>query len=185
MLRPRRRRRPTRTTPPSGDLPAAARGGGQRGGRNHAHVGREDGGGSAPPGAPPAHPSREVCYNWSAMDEKTLTTLEFDKILTRLAKHTSFSAGRDLALALRPSTDYHDVLRRQRLTAEARHLHEIKPRAGLGGVHDVRALADKANLGGILEPSELLDVATTLEAGRDLKATLSRLSGPAPTGTAG
>ena len=101
------------------------------------------------------------------MDEKTLTTLEFDKILARLAKHTSFSAGRDLALALRPSADYDEVLRRQRLTAEARHLHEMKPRAGLGGVHDVRALADKANLGGILDPSELLDVATTLEAGRD------------------
>ncbi len=114
------------------------------------------------------------------MDEKTLTTLEFDKILTRLAKHTSFSAGRDLALALRPSTDYDDVVHRQRLTAEARHLHEMKPRAGLGGVHDIRALANKANLGGILEPSELLDVATTLEAGRDLKATVSRLSGPLP-----
>ena len=131
----------------------------------------------------PAHrlpsPPR-VCYNWSAMDEKTLTTLEFDKILARLAKHTSFSAGRDLALALRPSADYDEVLRRQRLTAEARHLREMKPRAGLGGIHDVRTLADKANLGGILDPSELLDVATTLEAGRDLKAVLTRLSGPLP-----
>jgi len=114
------------------------------------------------------------------MDEKTLTTLEFDKILARVAKHTSFPAGRDLALALRPSADYDEVVRRQRITAEARHLHEMKPRTGLGGVHDVRALANKANLGGILEPSELLDIATTLEAGRELKGTLTRLSGPLP-----
>ena len=33
------------------------------------------------------------------MHEKTLTTLEFDKVLARLARHTSFSAGRELALA--------------------------------------------------------------------------------------
>ncbi len=111
------------------------------------------------------------------MDEKTLATLEFEKVLARLAKHTSFSAGRDLAVSLRPSTDYDEVVRRQRLTAEARRLREMQPRSGLGGVHDVRQLANKANLGGILEPSELLDVAGTLAAGRGLKETLVRLGG--------
>jgi DNA mismatch repair protein MutS2 len=112
------------------------------------------------------------------MDEKTLTTLEFDKVLARLARHVSFSAGRELALALRPSTDYDEVLRNQRLTAEARRLREMQPRSGLGGVHDVRQLANKANLGGILEPSELLEVAGTLAAGRALKEAVLRLSGP-------
>ena len=100
------------------------------------------------------------------MEEKTLNTLEFDKVLARLARHTSFSAGRELALSLRPSNDYDEVLRNQRLTAEARRLRETQPRAGLGGVHDVRQLANKANLGGVLEPSELLDVAGTLAAGQ-------------------
>ena len=112
------------------------------------------------------------------MDEKTLNTLEFDKVLTRLARHASFSAGRELALALRPSTDYDEVLRNQRLTAEARRLREMQPRSGLGGVHDVRQLANKANLGGILEPSELLEVAGTLAAGRALKEAVLRLGGP-------
>jgi DNA mismatch repair protein MutS2 len=112
------------------------------------------------------------------MDEKTLTTLEFDKVLARLARHVSFSAGRELALALRPSTDYDEVLRNQRLTAEARRLREMQPRSGLGGVHDVRQLANKANLGGILEPSELLEVASTLAAGRALKEAVLRLGGP-------
>ncbi|MGD0765502.1 MAG: endonuclease MutS2 [Dehalococcoidia bacterium] len=114
------------------------------------------------------------------MNDKTLTTLEFDKVLARLARHTSFSAGRELALALRPSTDYDSVVRNQRLTAEARRLRETKPRTGLGGVHDVRALANKANLGGVLEPSDLLDVASTLTAGRDLKTTITRLADPLP-----
>jgi DNA mismatch repair protein MutS2 len=112
------------------------------------------------------------------MDEKTLTTLEFDKVLARLARHTSFSAGRELALALRPSTNYEEVLRDQRLTAEARRLREMQPRSGLGGVRDVRQLASKANLGGILEPSELLDIAGTLAAGRAVKQAVLRLGGP-------
>ena len=48
---------------------------------------------------------------------KTLATLEFDKILARLARHASFSAGRELALALRPSTNHAEVVRRQRRTS--------------------------------------------------------------------
>jgi DNA mismatch repair protein MutS2 len=112
------------------------------------------------------------------MEEKTLNTLEFNKVLARLARHASFSAGRELALSLRPSNDYDEVLRNQRLTAEARRLRETQPRAGLGGVHDVRQLANKANLGGVLEPSELLDVAGTLAAGRTLKEAVVRAGGP-------
>ena len=112
------------------------------------------------------------------MDEKALTTLEFDKVLARLARHASFSAGRELALALRPSTDYDEVVRNQRLTAEARRLREMQPRSGLGGVYDVRQLANKANLGGILDPSELLEAAGTLAAGRALKEAVLRLGGP-------
>ena len=54
----------------------------------------------------------------------------------------------------------------------------MQPRSGLGGVHDVRQLANKANLGGILESSELLDVAGTLAAGRALKEAVLRLGGP-------
>ncbi len=111
------------------------------------------------------------------MDEKTLTTLEFDKVLARLARHTSFSGGHELALALRPSSDYDEVLRNQRLTAEARRLREMQPRSGLGAVHDIRQLANKANLGGILEPSELLEVAETLSAGRVMKTAVLRIGG--------
>jgi len=106
---------------------------------------------------------------------KTLATLEFDKILARLAGLTSFSAGRELALALRPSTDYAEVVRRQRLTAEARRLLELKPNLSLGSARDVRPHAQKAALAGILEPSELLDVHATLSLAASLRNTVVRL----------
>jgi len=106
---------------------------------------------------------------------KTLSTLEFDKVLGRLARHTAFSAGRALALALRPSPDYAEVVRRQRITAEARRLLEMQPNLTLGGAHDVRPQAQKASLAGVLEPSELLDIQATLSLAVSLRNTIQRL----------
>lgn len=111
------------------------------------------------------------------MDAHALRTLEFPKVLDRLARHTSFSAGRELALELTPSSEYREVVRRQRETAEARRLLQLKPRTGLGGAHDVRPLAEKAARGGVLDANGLLDVASTLECARDLKGSISRLEG--------
>lgn len=114
------------------------------------------------------------------MDDHALRTLEFDKILARLARHTAFSAGRERALALTPSPEYREVVRRQRETAEARRLLQMKPRTGLPGAHDVRPLAAKAARGGVLPPEELLQVASTLECARDLKHSIARLEESLP-----
>jgi DNA mismatch repair protein MutS2 len=109
-------------------------------------------------------------------DEKTLTTLEFDKILARLAGFSAFSAGREAALAVRPLAERSAVAHRQALVAEARRLHRTRPNLGLSGAHDVRSLASKAALSGVLEPQELLDVHSTLVAVRALRGNLTRLA---------
>ena len=114
------------------------------------------------------------------MDAHALRTLEFDKILAKLARCTSFSAGRELALGLTPSTDYGEAVRRQRETAEARRLIQMKPRTGLGGAHDVRPLAEKAERGGLLDPDNLLNIASTLECARELKTSIMRLDAELP-----
>jgi len=106
---------------------------------------------------------------------KTLATLEFDKILARLAALCQTTAGRELALALRPSADYAEVVRRQRLTAEARRLLELKPNLSLGGTRDVRPHAQKGALAGILEPTELLDVHATLSLASSVRNAVIRL----------
>ncbi|MEX2159343.1 MAG: endonuclease MutS2 [Dehalococcoidia bacterium] len=114
------------------------------------------------------------------MDDHTLRVLEFDKVLARLAKLTSFAVGRELALELRPSTARDEVVRRQRQTAEARRLRERQPRAGLGGARDVRTQADKASRGGVLQTQELLDVASTLESAGSLRAMVQRVRDELP-----
>lgn len=115
------------------------------------------------------------------MNAKHWTTLELPKVLARLAKYTSFSAGHERALALAPSPDPDAVARRQRETSEARRLLTSKADFNLGGVHDVRPLAEAASRNGTLLPQELLDVRSTLIAARELRRTLTRLDNPFPS----
>ncbi len=112
----------------------------------------------------------------SSTDEKTLTTLEFDKVLARLAGLTAFSAGRVAALALRPAATRALAAQRQALGAEARRLRAGRPNLGLAGAHDVRPHAHKAALHGVLDPSELLEIHSTLVAVRTLRGNLGRLA---------
>lgn len=108
------------------------------------------------------------------MDEHALRVLEFDKVLARLAQLTSFSAGRDLTLALRPSADYGEVLRRQELLAEAVRLRRMRVQLNLNSASDVRTSAEKAALGGVLDPRDLLAVAATQQTAQRVKAVLVR-----------
>ena len=55
------------------------------------------------------------------MDEKTLATLEFDKVLERLAGFTAFSASGELARHLRPTKNLEQALLRLQRTREARN----------------------------------------------------------------
>ncbi|MCK4450679.1 MAG: endonuclease MutS2, partial [Anaerolineae bacterium] len=114
------------------------------------------------------------------MNSKYLQILELPKILERLVEHTSFSAGRKLALSLQPSSDDDEVARRQGETSEARALLDDRGDVSLGGARDVRPLVDRAEHGAILMPSELLDVHDTLISGRTLRRAITRLRNQFP-----
>jgi len=114
------------------------------------------------------------------MNPKYQQILELPKIWERLAEHTSFSAGRELALSLQPSSDFDEVTRRQGETSEARALLDVKADVSLGGARDVRPLVDRAEHGAVLMPSELLDVHSTLVSGRTLRRAITRLRNQFP-----
>ncbi|MBE9524430.1 MAG: hypothetical protein IMY76_04980, partial [Chloroflexi bacterium] len=73
------------------------------------------------------------------MDEKTLTTLEYPKVLERLASYCAFSASAEMARSLRPTTVLHEAQRRLAQTSDARQLLESRPETTIGGARDVRA----------------------------------------------
>ncbi|MYA20997.1 MAG: endonuclease MutS2 [Chloroflexi bacterium] len=114
------------------------------------------------------------------MDDKALAILEFPAIRERLARATSFSAGRELALALRPVADRERAVRRQRETAEAVRLRTLRVEVGLGGVRDVRAPARAAGRGHVLAPSELLEIADLARASRRIRRTFARVRQETP-----
>jgi DNA mismatch repair protein MutS2 len=102
-------------------------------------------------------------------------TLEFPKILSRLAEFADFSGGKDLALALEPAFDIRIVREFLALTTEARALLESKPNFALSQVRDIRPLSEKASHGVTLQPEELLRVRNTLKGAGRVRGVLTRL----------
>ena len=79
------------------------------------------------------------------MDTKTLTVLEYPKILERLAANCGFSASADLARKLQPSVNLEEI---QRLQAETSEVHALgvtfdspAPGSGQGDVTSAQASA--------------------------------------------
>lgn len=114
------------------------------------------------------------------MDQKSLSVLEFPKILDRLAGYCAFPVSAEKARGLLPSTDLEDVRFQQELTREAAQLLLARPEIDIGGVRDIRASLDLALHGGVLDPSDLLDVKYTLMAARNLARILGRLTADYP-----
>jgi len=105
------------------------------------------------------------------MDSKTLSVLEYPKILERLATHCDFSGSADLARALEPTTSIDLARVRQQETTEARKLI-VTQDVSIGGAHDIRKKVQLAARGSVLGATDLLDVKSTLIACRELKKTL-------------
>ena len=110
------------------------------------------------------------------MNQSSRAALEYPALLEWLAEFTSFSAGRQRALSLEPSTELAEVLDRLSATGEARVIMSAVPELGFGGVHDVRPAVERASIGGVLSPEELLDVAAVILAADRWIATLGRLT---------
>ncbi|RPJ26414.1 MAG: endonuclease MutS2 [Chloroflexi bacterium] len=107
------------------------------------------------------------------MDPKTLSVLEYPKILERLKAFCDFSASMEMARLLEP-TDSHDLaLARLAETTEARKLLSVQD-IGIGGAHDIRPAADLAARGGVIDPQQILDIKSTLISCRGIKKSLER-----------
>ena len=100
--------------------------------------------------------------------EKTLATLEFTTVRGLLADRTSFAPGQERALALAPEADLAAAERLQDETAAAKALVRAKPATGLRGAQDIRDPLRRADLGGVLDPAQLLAIGATIRAAQAL-----------------
>ena len=110
------------------------------------------------------------------MDKKTLSRLEFHKILEQLASFANSPLGKERVMELVPVSDLAAVLRWQEQTSEGRELMRLDPTAEINGWKDVRIQLQKVGRGAVLEPEELWAVAETLTSGRLIKKFLEEKS---------
>jgi DNA mismatch repair protein MutS2 len=110
------------------------------------------------------------------MHEKSLTTLEYTKILDSLTHEAAFSASKELARALMPSTDREEVRQRLAFTSEARLLLEQRADAGVRGAKEVRPHVRAAERGVMLTPHELVEVLATLRASEYVSRLMRKVS---------
>ena len=108
------------------------------------------------------------------LHQASLDLLEFHLVCERLASYTTFPPARELALALTPSHDTHQVARSQEETSEARRFLEQGASLDLSLALDLRSLLQRAALGGILRGAELRQVGDTAKAARLVRASLVR-----------
>jgi DNA mismatch repair protein MutS2 len=110
------------------------------------------------------------------MDNKSLEMLEFPRIREILAGYTSFSAGRELAMALGPGTEYENIDRLLRQTGEARRLLDLDHSFAMGTISDIRDKVRLAALEGMLDPAGLLEVQQALSSLHGLRRYLKEIA---------
>jgi DNA mismatch repair protein MutS2 len=103
------------------------------------------------------------------LNPKIIKTLEYQKILHKVAHHASTSLGKEKAEKLEPKGDFELVKLRLQATDEAVNVERLKGNAPFGGIRDIRAPLHRARIGGMLNPTELLEISTTMFGARRLK----------------
>ncbi len=94
---------------------------------------------------------------------KHFTSLELDKILKMLSDTASSGDAKELALGIKPMTDYFEVLELLDKTEAAYILIAKFGAPSFGGLQNVNNALSRANAGGSLSAGELLKIATTLK----------------------
>ncbi len=101
--------------------------------------------------------------------EKSLNILELPAVLDMLAAEAVTEGGREACLKLRPSADGLEVKNRLAETSAAKEMMVVRGSPSLSGVKDIRPSLSRADLGGSLNTTELLNIARVLQCARLVK----------------
>lgn len=115
------------------------------------------------------------------MDEKSLITLEYKKILQKVSEYSAFPVSKELALLVKPTIDLHEAKILQRQTREALQLLHTSNEISIGGVRDIRQSIDLACHGSVLTAVEINNIKYTLSASRSLARAFEKINTQTPT----
>lgn len=103
------------------------------------------------------------------MNYKSLTTLEYDKIIDRLVSFAASDKAKERLKKLVPMTDIHDINAALSETSDALSRIYAKGAVSFGGVHDVGASVKRLEIGSSLNTVELLHISSLLTAAARVK----------------
>ncbi len=123
------------------------------------------------------HPSeRDERSLAQALFHKTRLDLGWEQLTEQLAQRCHTARGATLARALGPLETVQEAELRQLTISEARALQDSGEPLPFGGITDVQPALQRSEKGGVLLPTELCEIASTLHAGARLRRHLvSRL----------
>lgn len=104
------------------------------------------------------------------MNEKALKTLEYNKIIDKLAGYAASQMGKEAVYALRPSIDIKEIEGWQSETTEAVSMVMKKGSLSLGALRDIRPYIKRVGVGGVLSIGELLHTGEFLYVCRRAKS---------------
>ena len=94
--------------------------------------------------------------------EKSCITLELPAVLAMLAEEAGSEGAKQAIAALVPETDLETVRDLMEQTSAAKKLMETRGSPSFGGIRDITGSVRRADMGGALNPAELLYIATVL-----------------------
>ncbi|HUL01125.1 MAG TPA: endonuclease MutS2 [Nitrospirota bacterium] len=104
------------------------------------------------------------------MNKHTLRVLEYDKVISIVAKYAASEVGKITVRSLLPANDIEHVKTRLQETEEFTLILQSGESPPLDGIFDITSVVHKLKVAGtILSPGELLNTALTLGAGRRIK----------------
>ncbi|MDR1132222.1 MAG: endonuclease MutS2 [Oscillospiraceae bacterium] len=109
--------------------------------------------------------------------EKSVRTLELPAVLGLLSREAVSAPAKEKARVLCPADSAYEAGRRLSETSAAKALLALRGSPAFGGVKDVRPSLSRADIGGLLNTRELLDVAGVLQAARTVRAYASGETG--------
>ena len=104
------------------------------------------------------------------MNQKALKTLEYNKIIEKLAEFAGSPLAKEICRNLEPSTDLYEIQATQRETSDALTRIYQKGALSFSGIHDIRGSIKRLEIGAVIGIPELLSICRLLEICSKVKA---------------
>ena len=112
-------------------------------------------------------------FKYRSLSEESISLLEWDTLKTHLSSFSSTNMGKNAILEFEIPTEYEISKRLLQETIEINDLEKnLDKSISFSGVFDISKNIEICSKGGVITSSDLLEIAETISASRDLKKLL-------------